>query len=99
MVREGVRGGDQQQNHIFSYLSPEARVRKDHPLRAIEPGRGTYPALPAVRRDVCPGRPAVNCAREAVAGAVATDAVLDPQRTIADGRDGLQPCCSAGLWG
>jgi hypothetical protein len=35
MVREGVRGGDQQQNHIFSYLSPEARVRKDHPLRAI----------------------------------------------------------------
>jgi transposase len=35
MVREGMRGGDQQQNHIFSYLSPEERVRKDHPLRAI----------------------------------------------------------------
>src|SRR6266849_6597682 len=35
MVREGMRGDDQQQNHIFSYLSPEARVRKDHPLRAI----------------------------------------------------------------
>src|SRR5258708_38121419 len=35
MVREGMRGADQQQNHIFSYLSPEARVRKDHPLRAI----------------------------------------------------------------
>ena len=30
-----MRGDDQQQNHIFSYLSPEARVRKDHPLRAI----------------------------------------------------------------
>jgi transposase len=30
-----MRGADQQQNHIFSYLSPEARVRKDHPLRAI----------------------------------------------------------------
>lgn len=30
-----MRGNDQQQNHIFSYLSPEARVRKDHPLRAI----------------------------------------------------------------
>jgi len=28
-------GEDQQQNHIFSYLSPEMRVRKDHPLRAI----------------------------------------------------------------
>ena len=30
-----MRGTDQQQNHIFSYLSPENRVRKDHPLRAI----------------------------------------------------------------
>src|ERR1041385_8607429 len=35
MVQEGMRGEDQQQNHIFSYLSPEARVRKDHPLRTI----------------------------------------------------------------
>ena len=30
-----MRGNDQQKNHMFSYLSPEARVRKDHPLRAI----------------------------------------------------------------
>jgi transposase len=30
-----MRGDDQQQNHMFSYLSPEARVRKYHPLRAI----------------------------------------------------------------
>jgi transposase len=35
MVREGMRGDDQQQNHMFSYLSHEMRVRKDHPLRAI----------------------------------------------------------------
>jgi transposase len=35
MVRENMRGDDQQQNHIFSYLSPEKRVREDHPLRAI----------------------------------------------------------------
>jgi len=35
MVREGMRGDDHQQNHVFSYLSPEARVRRDHPLRAI----------------------------------------------------------------
>ena len=26
---------DHQQSHMFSYLSPEARVRKDHPLRAM----------------------------------------------------------------
>jgi transposase len=35
MIQEGMRGEDQQQNHIFSYLSPETRVRKDHPLRSI----------------------------------------------------------------
>src|ERR1044072_3589036 len=35
MIEESMRGEDQQQNHIFSYLSPEARVRKDHPLRTI----------------------------------------------------------------
>src|ERR1700675_1609997 len=35
MVREGMRGVDHQQNQMFSYLSPETRVRKDHPLRVI----------------------------------------------------------------
>ena len=30
-----MRGTDHQQSHMFSYLSPEERVRKDHPLRAI----------------------------------------------------------------
>jgi hypothetical protein len=35
MVGEGMRGTDHQQSHIFSYLSPEKRIRGDHPLRAI----------------------------------------------------------------
>jgi transposase len=30
-----MRGGDQIQSGMFSYLSPETRVRKEHPLRAI----------------------------------------------------------------
>ena len=30
-----MRGQDHQQSDIFSYLSPEQRVRHDHPLRAI----------------------------------------------------------------
>ena len=30
-----MRGADHQQGHRFSYLSPEARVRKDHPLRVV----------------------------------------------------------------
>jgi transposase len=30
-----MRGTDHQQNGMFSYLSPETRVRKDHPLRVM----------------------------------------------------------------
>jgi transposase len=30
-----MRGSDQDQSAMYSYLSPEERVRKDHPLRAI----------------------------------------------------------------
>jgi transposase len=30
-----MRGSDEQTAEMFSYLSPEARVRQDHPLRAI----------------------------------------------------------------
>ena len=30
-----MRGPDEQTSHMFSYLSPEKRVRADHPLRAI----------------------------------------------------------------
>src|SRR6202790_4022754 len=37
-VSEGsdrMRGPDDQTSHMFSYLSPEQRVRADHPLRAV----------------------------------------------------------------
>jgi hypothetical protein len=30
-----MRGVDHQQSQMFSYLSSETRVRKDHPLREI----------------------------------------------------------------
>jgi hypothetical protein len=30
-----MRGPDEQPSHLFSYRSPEHRVRPDHPLRAI----------------------------------------------------------------
>jgi transposase len=30
-----MRGSDEQTSGMFSYLSPEQRVRPDHPLRAI----------------------------------------------------------------
>jgi transposase len=30
-----MRGNDPQQSHVFSYISPEQRVRNEHPLRPI----------------------------------------------------------------
>ena len=48
MLREGMRGSDHQQSQMFSYLSPETRVRKDHPLRAIRA------MVDEVLRDVSP---------------------------------------------
>src|SRR5262249_20697898 len=33
--RMNLRGPDEQAGHLFSYVSPEAHVPKDHPLRAI----------------------------------------------------------------
>ena len=93
MVREGMRGEDQQQNQMFSYLSPETRVRKDHPLRAIRAmvDEVLSQLVATVRQHVRQRGPAVDCAGEVVASAVAADAVLDPQRAAADGTDRLQP--------
>jgi hypothetical protein len=75
-----MRGADQQQNHLFSYLSPEARVRKDHRLRAIRAMVDeARPVVSALWRHVRHSRASVDYTGEAVAGAVAADAVLDPQ--------------------
>jgi hypothetical protein len=69
---------------MFTYLSPEAHVRKDRPLRAIRTigGRSTELAFAAVRHDVCPCRPSVDRTGEVVAGAIAADAVLDPSERL-----------------
>ena len=63
---------------MFSYLSPEERVRKDHPLRAVRA------MTDEILREMSPvfdgmyarARPAVDSAGEAVAGAVAADALF-----------------------
>jgi transposase len=57
-----MRGADEQQSQIFSYLSPEERVRKDHPLRAVramvdEALAQLSGALDAMYADV--GRPSI----------------------------------------
>jgi hypothetical protein len=43
-----MRGSDEQTSGMFSYLSPERRVRQDHPLRAIR--RMTDEVLTRCRR-------------------------------------------------
>jgi len=70
-----MRGADQQQNRMFSYLSPEMAVRKDPPLRAIrvmvdEVLIELSPRFDAMYASV--GRPSIP--PEVVAGAVAANA-------------------------
>ena len=91
-----MRGPDEQTSDMFSYLSPEQRVRPDHPLRAIrrmtdEVLRG---AVAALREDVLGHRPAVDSAGAVAAGAAAAVALHGPQRAAADGRDRLQRAVS-----
>jgi transposase len=64
-----MRGSDQQRGEVFSCLSPESRVRRDHPLRAIrtmvdEVLRRYRPSLP----HGCATGAAVECAGEAARG-------------------------------
>ena len=92
MVREGMRGTDQQQNHMFSYLSPETRVRKNHPLRAIRAMVDRVLVRLSRRFDsmyAAVGRASIP--PEKLLRAQCADAVLDPQRAFVDGRNGLQP--------
>src|SRR5450631_4620949 len=91
-----MRGTDHQQSHMFSYLSPEARVRKDHPLRVVRTMVDEVLAAlsPQFDRMYASEGPALDCAGEAAAGAVVADAVLDSQRAAADGRARLQHAVS-----
>jgi transposase len=57
-----LRGPDEHSSHMFSYLSPEQRVRADHPLRAIrritdEALKDLSPRFAALYSDT--GRPSI----------------------------------------
>jgi transposase len=87
----GMRGANNEQSSMFSYISAERRVPKDHPLRAIramadmalkaldQRFAGMYAAL---------GRPSI--APERLLRAVAAGLVHRAQRTAADGATRLQ---------
>jgi hypothetical protein len=57
-----MRGIDHQQAGMFSYLSPEQRVRKDHPLRVVRAitDENSGFDVAAVRRHLRPVRPAMK---------------------------------------
>ena len=57
-----MRGDDQNQAAVFSYVMPEQRVPKDHPLRAIREMTNTVLARLSPRFDElysCVGRPSI----------------------------------------
>src|SRR2546426_11851357 len=68
--KASMRGNDEQQGAVFSYVSAEQRIAADHPLRRIRAMTdGAAEGIVAgVRPVVCERRSAVDCAREAVGG-------------------------------
>ena len=91
-----MRGPDEQTNDMFSYLSPEERVRAGSPVARDSPddGRGAPGAVAALHDDVLGHRPAVDSARAVAARAAAAGALHDSQRAAADGGDRLQRAVS-----
>ena len=87
-----MRGADDDTSQLFSYLSPESRVRADHPLRAIRQLTDAAFAELSPQFDrlyLTIGRPSIPPEQllRALAGA---DALHDSQRAAADGGDRLQ---------
>src|SRR5882672_3318172 len=88
-----MRGDDRQQSSMFSYVAPEARVPKDHPLRAIRSmtDQGLARVVTAVREDLLRGRPSLDPARTAAACAFVAGSVHGAERASSDGGAELQP--------
>src|SRR5947207_1768610 len=91
-----MRGDDPRHDGMFSYITPEARVRSDYPLRPIR--RMTDAALerlsPRFDRLYSPTGRALDPTGEAAARAAAADAVQHSQRAVADGGIGVQRALS-----
>src|SRR5258706_10526454 len=88
-----MRGDDNQQEGIFSYISPEKRVPAEHPLRPIrkivdEILKEMSPKFQKLYSDV--GRPSIAPERLFEIAAVA-DLLFGTQRTNADRTTAVQP--------
>lgn len=88
----GVRGRDNRTGELFSYVDLEARVRRDHPLRAIR--TIVNEALSALEREFAGsirrlgGR---RSRRRSCCGRCCCRRLLDPLGAASDGAAGIQP--------
>lgn len=85
-----MRGGDNRSGELFSYVDLEARVRRDHRLRAIRVI--VNEGLAALEHDFVAlyspiGRPSIP--RRSYCGDVAAGVLLDPLGAAADGASGV----------
>ena len=76
-----MRGSDEQQEWMFSYISAEKRVPKDHPLRTIRTMVDVIlkDLSPLFESLYCQDRSPVDCARKTSAHSSASGALLGPQ--------------------
>ena len=76
-----MRGDDNQQEGIFSYISPEKRVPADHPLRPIRKmvDEILEGDVTAVREVVFRCGAPIDCARAAVAVVAVADLLFGAQ--------------------
>ncbi|MBB4399170.1 hypothetical protein GGD62_008320 [Bradyrhizobium sp. ERR14] len=86
-----MRGGDNRTGELFSYVDLEARVRRDHPLRAIR--TLVNEALAALEREFAAlyspiGRPSIP--PEKLLRAMLLH-LFDPLRAASDGAAGIRP--------
>lgn len=89
--RQGARGGDNRTGELFSYVGLEARVRRNHRLRAIR--TIVNEALAALEREVrvvmFADRAAVDPAGEAAQGNALAGVLFDPVGGAFDGAAGI----------
>ena len=86
-----MRGQDEQQLDVFSYVSPEQRIPQDHPLRPLRvmTDEALGELQPRFHKLYAKTGRAVDRAGKVVASAPAASAVLGAQRTAVDGTAGL----------
>ena len=88
-----MRGADEQTSGMFSYLSPEQRVRADHPLRAIRRLTDAASAASCRRSSTAMyatiGRPSIP-PEQLLRALLLQIALQHAQRAAADGGDRLQ---------